>query len=155
MTKIVFAVSFGLKWWGATQSLLSTLHCGEGNYLIHDKFGKIFCVTCPDCLPGMQPGSKCDNTTVYPDMIELECIFCPDGYFSEKDHVLPCQLRKSCFSWKVITECGQHHDRECGGCKNRKYNEALDTCELLTTTKIAYIKSEKEEIKNKVKGDEE
>lgn len=75
---LFFIVSSGKK-------LPSSLSCSEGNYLIRDRAGNIYCVPYPDCPPGLKPKEKCDVTMLNPDTISSECEFCKMGYFKEAD----------------------------------------------------------------------
>ena len=51
------------------------MQCEGDRYIIYPN-GSVFCVSCPECPPGMQPETPCVRNVVYNESMDLACVFC-------------------------------------------------------------------------------
>ena len=69
------------------------LSCDNGIFVLKDY--STICVPCVVCPEGMGPSVECVGGVLYED-VELECIPCPTGYFSDTHGTDSCQKREKC-----------------------------------------------------------
>ena len=88
---------------------LPKLICLYGIFVV--KNDTILCVLCVICLQGMEPGVKCICDVLYKADIELECLPCKIGHYSDVYGTDSCKKCKVCLKYKEI--CGRETDSVC------------------------------------------
>ena len=71
----------------------------------------IFCVPCITCPEGMEPAVKCVCDVLYKVDVELECLPCETGYYSDGYETDYCKKCKICLKYEEL--CGPETNSLC------------------------------------------
>ena len=94
----------------------------------------IFCVPCITCPEGMEPAVKCVHDVLYKD-VELECLPCETGHYSDGYGTDSCKKCKICSKYEEL--CGPETNSVC------QINLTEGTIEKLITQKHLKTKMSK------------